>query len=136
MPVVHGFLTVSILGLFMAVKDPKAKRTTIAYTGGTVSAARGLIEWVFGAQNLGWSASNIGTTPSGRRKFKYGARRRTSASAGKSVMVELTNGETYSFRVTGDVIDFVEQVIGKRGSMIEQIYTKRGSMYSRTVKAV
>ena len=93
------------------------------------------MEWVFGSIKLEWPKDGIVTSlTGGRRKYKYGLKRRTTAAAGRVVSVMLTTGKIYRFRCTGDVIDFVDKVVAVKGDQIEQIFTQRGTLYSRVAK--
>jgi hypothetical protein len=120
----------------MAVKDPKAKRQTISFKGGTVTAARGLIEWVFGKVTLSWDKAGIEAPLGKRRRWKNGIRRRTASAQGESVKIVLDDldATTYTFRVTGPVLDFVSKVVAEKGDKINEIYTRRGTVYAKTVK--
>jgi uncharacterized protein with GYD domain len=40
---------------------------------------------------------------------------------------------TYSVRVTGDIVDFIEKALPKVGNRVKTIYTKRGSEYGPTL---
>jgi hypothetical protein len=114
-------------------KDPKARVTTVSYEGGTVSAALGLLQWLFGAEDPKWGASSIGTTQLGRRRYKYGSRKRDSAAAGKQVFLDLGEDGIYSVRVTGDIVDFIDKMLPKTDNRVKQVWTRRGSKYGPTL---
>lgn len=114
-------------------RDPKARRITLSYSGGTVTAALGLIQYIFGTTNPTWGGGTTATTPSGRRRYKYGTRQKANAAAGKQVFVDLGEQGVYSVRVTGDVVDFVEKAVAASSNRIKMIWTKRGSVYGPTL---
>ena len=115
-------------------KDPKAKRYTISYEGGTVNGTLGLFQYLFGADGPKWGAGSIGETTAGRRRYKYGTRQKANAAAGKVVFLDLGEKGVFSVRVTGDVVDFVEKVVAKSPTKIKMIYTKRGQIYAPTLE--
>jgi len=114
-------------------QDPKARTITVAYEGGTVSGALGLMQWLFGTSEPKSGAGSIGTTQLGRRRYKYGSRKRDAAASGKQVFLNCGEEGTYSVRVTGDVVDFIEKALPKVGNRVKTIYTKRGSEYGPTL---
>lgn len=109
--------------------DPKARRMTLSYQGGTVTGALGLLEYLFGETEPVWGGGSTATTPTGQRRYKYGTRQRSNAAAGKQIFIDCGIDGVYSVRVTGDVVDFVEKVVQAAGSKIKQIWTRRGSVY-------
>ena len=114
--------------------DPKARTMTVAYEGGTVSAALGLLQYLFGNLEPAWGAGSVGTTQTGRKRYKYGSRQKSNAAAGKQVFLDLTDGKTYSVRVTGNVVDFVDAILPKTGNTVARVYTRRGSEYAPTLE--
>jgi hypothetical protein len=113
--------------------DPKARLVTLGFEGGTVRLSQGLYDALFGAAEPTWGGGTTATTQSGRRRYKYGTRQRTSAAAGKQIMLDLKNGETYSVRVTGVVVQFIDSIVSKSGDKIARIYTRRGQEYAPTL---
>ena len=112
-----------------SMADALAQLRTLSYPKGTVTATRGLLQYLFGVQFSSWLAPvSDSTGTSGRRRRKYGTKQRTNARAGRVLYLKLSNGETYSVRVTGTDLDFVAW-IRERADEVEQIYTARGTIY-------
>jgi hypothetical protein len=119
------------------VKDPKARTMTLSYTGGTVSAAQGLLEYLFGEQAAPtWGGGSIGTTQLGRKRYKYGTRQKTNAAAGQSVFLDCGDDGVYSVRVTGNIVDFIDKVVAKTGETVKRAYTRRGTIYGPTSESI
>jgi hypothetical protein len=118
------------------VKDPKARTMVVSYTGGTVAAAQGLLEFLFGDLNPSWGGGSIGTTQLGRKRYKYGTRQKTNAAAGQSVFLDCGDEGIYSVRVTGNVVDFIDKVVSKTGDKVKRAFTRRGSVYGPTTEAI
>lgn len=114
-------------------KDPKGRTMVVSYEGGAVSGPQGLLSWLFGNQQPQWGAGSIGTTQLGRRRYKYGSRKRDSAASGKQVFLDCGDQGVYGVRVTGDVVDFIEKILPRTGNKVQQIYTRRGSKYGPTL---
>ena len=112
--------------------DPKARTMVVSYTGGTVAAAQGLLEYLFGAQEPSWGAGSIGTTQLGRKRYKYGSRQRSNAAAGDQVFLDCGEEGVYSVRVTGDIVDFIDKMLPNTGTKVKRAYTRRGSIYGPT----
>jgi hypothetical protein len=115
----------------MAQNDPKARKVTISYSGGTARGPLGLIEYLFGEQTLEWPTQVVGGGPGGRRRFAYGTRKKTAAAAGEQAFLDLETGETVSLRYTGAFIDFVQYVVRATGNAVVQVYTRRGTEIGR-----
>lgn len=113
--------------------DPKGRTMTVSYEKGSVSGAQGLLAWLFGSSQPSWGAGSIGTTQLGKRRYKYGSRKRDAAAAGKQVFLDCGDEGVYSVRVTGDVVDFIEKMLPKTGNRVKQVYTRRGSKYGPTL---
>lgn len=110
--------------------DPKARRITVGYPKGTMTATIGLIEYLLGTQKLVWTNNASGTTADGKRKRKYGSKQRALALGGRPMSIVLDNGETYTARVTGADLDFIEFVLSKvTNNKVLNIYTPRGTIY-------
>jgi hypothetical protein len=109
----------------MAV-DIKRRNMTINYTGGSCTGAAGLIEFLFGTQELVW-----GGDADGARKRPYGSRQRSNAAAGEPMVIELVGGEKYTLRVTGTHKRFITNVCIPNQDKIEQVYSERGTIYGR-----
>lgn len=117
-------------------KDPKARRMTVAYSKGTVTASLGLLGYLFGDSQPSWGEGSIGTTARGRRRYKYGSKQKSNAAAGKEVFLDLGEDGVYCVRVTGDVIDFVDRVASKAGTKVKRMYTRRGTIYAPTLENI
>jgi hypothetical protein len=110
--------------------DPKARRITVGYPGGTMSATIGLVEYLLGAQKLVWSKPTSGETADGKRKRKYGTKQRATALSGRPMTIVLDNGESYTARVSGADIDFIEFVLARtEENKVLNIYSPRGTIY-------
>lgn len=110
--------------------DPKARLVTVSYQGGTMTASLGLLEYLLGPLKLSWKAPGGGTSASGARKRKYGAKQRARALGGKVMNLKLLGGKTWQVRYTGADIDFVDNILTKVGEgLVLQAYTERGTMY-------
>jgi hypothetical protein len=110
--------------------DPKARRITVAYPKGTMTATVGLVEYLLGEQKLVWTNSSSGTTVDGKRKRKYGSKQRALALGGRPMSIVLDNGETYTARVTGADLDFIDFVLARvEENKVLNIYTPRGTIY-------
>jgi len=114
-------------------EDPKARRYTVAYEGGTATATLGLLQYLFGVQEPAWSTDNASTTPSGKKRYKYGTKRRNAAAAGKEVFLDLGEAGVFSVRVTGDVVDFIDEVVSRASGKVLQAWTRRGTEYGPQV---
>ena len=97
-----------------------------------MSGAIGLLEWLFGAGQPTWGAGSVGTTQTGKKRYKYGSRQRNNAAAGKEVFLDCGVNGVYTVRVTGNVVDFIEKILPKTGTKIKRAYTRRGSIYAPT----
>jgi hypothetical protein len=106
--------------------DPKRRNQTVQYDGGTATGAAGLIEFLFGAQQLVWE----GGTDSNLKR-PYGSRQRSNAAAGEPMTVELLDGSTYTLRVTGTHKAFIAKLVKPAEDKIAQVYSERGTIYGR-----
>jgi hypothetical protein len=116
--------------------DPKARITTVSFEGGTVSGAIGLLEWLFDLEKPTWGAGSVGTTQTGRKRYKYGSRQRNNAAAGQEVFLDLGEEGVYSVRVTGNVVDFIAAILPKTEDRVKRVYTRRGSIYAPTFENI
>jgi hypothetical protein len=118
--------------------DPKARTITLTYPGGSVTAVRGLIEYIFGAQQVSWE-DPIGpaTTPGGNRRRKYGTRQRSAAAGGRVMTLRLDEGHEWDVRYAGTDLDFLAQVIAKATpGKVLQAWTPRGTIYGPQLGAL
>lgn len=88
----------------MAIKDPKARRAAVNYTGGRVVGALGLLEYLFGA-GVVQSGFTVKVDARGRRRLT-GLSNRTSAVGGKQIIIGLKNGDTYVLHYSGTLVDW------------------------------
>jgi hypothetical protein len=110
--------------------DPKARRITVGYPGGTMSATIAFVEYLLGTQKLVWTTPTSGTTVDGKRKRKYGTKQRASALSGRPMTVVLDNGDAWTARVTGADVDFITFVLAKADvNKVLNIYSPRGTIY-------
>lgn len=116
--------------------DPKARMTTIAFSGGTVRMTLGLADFLFDVDKPTWGGGTTATTQLGRRRYKHGTRQLAAAAAGKEVFLDLGETGTYQVRVTGDIVDFVDAVVAKTGDKVKRIHTKRGTEYAPAFPAL
>jgi hypothetical protein len=110
--------------------DPDARIGIVAFSTGTAQATIGLLKFLFGVENPSWSANSAATTERGRRRYRYGTRQKSNAAAGKQVILDLTDGGSYSVRVTGPIVDFISEVVSKSGDRVVRAYTRRGTVYA------
>lgn len=101
-----------------------------------MAAAQGLLEYLFGDLQPTWGAGAVGQTQTGRRRYKYGSRKRDNAAAGQSVFLDLGEEGVYSVRVTGPIVDFVDLVAPRVGEKLKRIYTRRGTIYGPGIDPV
>lgn len=88
----------------MAIKDPKARRAAVNYTGGRIVGALGLLEYLFGA-GVVQAGYQVTTDSRGRRRLR-GLSNRTSAIGGKQLMIGLQDGQTYVLHYSGALVDW------------------------------
>lgn len=88
----------------MAVKDPKARRAAVNYQGGRVVAARGLLEALFGTDDV--SASYVVKIDSRGRRRLGGLLNKTAAIGGKQIIIDTKDGDTYQLHYSGTLVDW------------------------------
>lgn len=88
----------------MAVKDPKARRAAVNYTGGRVVAALGLLEYLFGTNNV-VAGYAVKVDSKGRRRLG-GLLNRTAAIGGKQIIIDTKAGDTYQLHYSGALVDW------------------------------
>lgn len=117
--------------------DPKARLMTVTYPKGSMTATVGLVEYLLGVQNLRWSAASLPALPGGRRRRKYGTKQRATAIGGREIKLKVAAGGTWTVRVTGADIDFLDYILTRAdGSKVLQAYTARGTLYGPQFPAV
>jgi hypothetical protein len=113
--------------------EANARLNTITYPGGTVTAPRGFLLYVFGdlATALRWEAPGSAVNPStGRRRRIYGTKQRGSSRAGEGLRLKLDNGDTYTVRVTGTHLNFITFMLGRmRPGKVVEVLSERGTVY-------
>jgi hypothetical protein len=110
--------------------DPQARLRTVRYSEGTVRATRAALNKLLG--NLQPSWDNLTRDGAGGPRRPYGYRRVSNAAAGTPIKVEFTDGETWTYRVTGPLKRFIRQVISRgAGASIEEVRSPRGAEWSR-----
>jgi hypothetical protein len=108
--------------------DPRNQLLTLSYAGGTVTGAKGLLEYFLPVGNMQWTPQSGGAN--GKRK--YGTIQRANARPGRLHYIKFTNGETYSVRVTGSSIKFIDKIIASgTQDKISAVYTQSGTKYAR-----
>lgn len=114
----------------MAV-DPKARKVTLSYEGGTATAPLGLFQSIFGNFQPRWTPTVSGINGiTGRKRFKYGRRQRALASGGRELFVVTDQGEEWTVRVTGEDNAFIDQILARAdNNKVLNVYTKRGTIY-------
>jgi hypothetical protein len=117
----------------MAVPAIGNRLNTISYPRGTVTAPRGLLEYVFGPlkDRLSWQEQGTAADPlSGRRRRVYGTRQKSSARAGQNLILALDNGESYRVRITGAHLDFISNLLGRMlPGRVVGVTSERGTIY-------
>jgi len=108
--------------------DPRNQLLTISYAGGTVTAAKGLLEYFLPVGNMQWTQQSGGAN--GKRK--YGTIQRASARPGRVHYIHFTDGGVHSVRVTGSSIRFIDKIIASGAQdKIKMVTTQSGTKYAR-----
>jgi hypothetical protein len=107
---------------------PEARIGLVTYPGGSASAPQANLRLLFPEATLRWKVPT-GRTANGRRK-RARSRQRSNAAAGEVLQVVFTNGEIWSYRVTGAHIDFIKAVLERDGgAQVLNIWSERGTEY-------
>lgn len=109
--------------------DPKARKVQISYPGGSAEMTQGLADYLFGNVTFSWLAPDGGPSPTGRRRLKYGTRRRVRAAGGRELILDLGAEGKFIVRVSGDDIDFIDYVLARTGDKVKRVFTRRGTKY-------
>jgi len=88
----------------VAIKDPKARRAAINYTGGRLVGALGLLEYLFGVQTV--AAPYVVKVDSRGRRRLGGLLNKTAAIGGKQIIIDTVSGESYQLHYTGSLVDW------------------------------
>jgi hypothetical protein len=109
----------------MAV-DPKAKQVTVTYPGGTVTATRGLMDFLFPSRIPSWLPNG----ESGVGKRPFGSKQADNRAAGRLLKLVLSDGSTFSVRITGTDTKFLQTFLGAGNvSNVSMVYTEAGTIY-------
>lgn len=123
----------SILWFFPVVFDPKARLVTLSYPGGTVTATRGLIDYLFPTRTPSWLPNG----ESGKGKRPFGSKQADNRAAGRLLKLKLKDGSTFSIRVTGTDTKFLQSFLAAgRVDNVEMVYTEAGTMYGPQYSAL
>lgn len=96
-----------------------------------MSAPRATLETLFGAITTSWIPSG-GLNDNGRKR-KYGSRQASNAATGEAMKVRLVNGDTWTVRLVGSHVDFIDKVLAELGpDSVEQIWSERGTIYGKS----
>jgi hypothetical protein len=110
-----------------------ARLNTITYPGGTITASRGLLTYVFGdlSTSLRWEAPGSAVDPNtGRRRRLYGTRQRGSSRAGEALTLKVDDGREYIIRVTGTHLNFIQFMLGRmKPGKVAEVFSERGTVY-------
>ena len=88
----------------MAVKDPKARRAAVNYDKGRVVGALGLLEYLFGANDV--AASYVVKLDSRGRRRLGGLLNKTAAIGGKQLIIDTKDGDSYQLHYSGALVDW------------------------------
>lgn len=106
-----------------------ARRQTVRYRGGSVTATLGAIQKLLGQKTLGWSNPITDTEVEKRRP--YASRRTSRSAAGTPAIVTFLDGEQWTYRVTGTQKAFVGEMIGAIGGEgVAEIKFQRKTKYA------
>lgn len=113
---------------------PEARMQTVRYDGGSVRSTRAALRKLIGDTDDALASQGWGPTPGARRP--YGYRRKTNAGAGTPLQVTFADGETWTYRVTGPMKQFISRVIRRElGDAVDMVTSPRGSEFAREVLA-
>jgi hypothetical protein len=88
----------------MAVKDPKARRAAVHYNKGRVVGALGLLQYLFGNDDVA-AGYQVRVDSRGRRRLS-GLLNRTAAIGGKQIIIDTKDGQTYQLHYSGSLVDW------------------------------
>ena len=108
---------------------PEGRLTTVKYAGGSVRAPLANIQALLGPVEMSWAA--LGSGGAGGPGRPYGYRKKANSAAGKAVAVIFLNGERWTYRVTGTMKAFINELLAKTSlTEIAAIETQRGSEFA------
>lgn len=88
----------------MAVKDPKARRAAVNYAKGRVVGAIGLLEYLFGTNDL--TENYVVKVDSRGRRRLSGLMNKTAAVGGKQIIIDTRDGDKYQLHYSGALVDW------------------------------
>lgn len=107
---------------------PEGRLITARFEKGSIRAPKANIQLLKTISSSGWS-SGLAPIPGVRRR-KYGYRRKSNAAAGQAVQIEFDNGETWTYRLTGTVENFITRIVSTGTNVpVVKITTQRGAEY-------
>jgi hypothetical protein len=112
--------------------EPEARKYSVGYPGGAVTASMAALELLFGTLNPVWPPSP-GLTPAGNRK-RYKSRQASNSSPGEAIRLRFTDGAVWTYRITGAHLDFINTVLRRGGGgNIESMVSERGTDYMKDI---
>ena len=109
--------------------DPKSKRSAVSYTGGRVVGALGLLEYLFGANDVA-SGYTVKVDARGRRRLT-GLMNRTAAVGGKQLLIQTKDGKEWQVHYSGTLVDWALHGVPKlNASVVSAWSTARGKQRS------
>ena len=109
---------------------PAARLKTIRYDGGTVRATQAALNKLLGSTTPSWA--NLTANGAGGFRRPFGYRRMSNSAAGTPLKVEFSDGETWTYRVTGPYKRFISQVLARSsGAAVVEVRSPRGAEFAR-----
>ena len=116
--------------LMAAVKE--ARLVTVRFDEGSVRATRAAVDKLLGSALSPSTGPSWGPVPGARRP--YGHRRVTNSAAGSPLSLRFEDGEVWTYRVTGTIKNFIDQVLKLEGAgTVISVTSPRGAEFSRDV---
>lgn len=107
---------------------PEGRLVTVRFPKGSLRAPKANIEKVVSIASAGWTGGP--TLEGGRRRRKYGYRRKSNAAAGQAITIDFADGERWTYRLTGTVENFISRLVAPGSNdAITAITTQRGAEY-------
>lgn len=99
---------------------------TLFYSGGSVTATKGLLDYLFPLWVPSWLAR--GDSGVGRRPF--GSRQRDNRAAGEQMTLTLDTGKDYTVRITGTHKRFLQTILSEvQEGKVLRVVSERGAKY-------
>jgi hypothetical protein len=106
--------------------DPSARLISVRYDGGYVRATKGAMDKLLGDTDQALQSRSWGPRPGSRRP--YGYRHKTVAAAGIPMKATFADGETWTYRVSGPIKNFIDRVLKpERGDEVVMLTSPRGA---------